>query len=83
MNQTRFGAEVRLFDKSGRVIASRQVVTGGGYDTQRAAPVHFGLAKVGTVTVQVTFMSTDGPKPRTVRHVNPADYYGKSLVIRP
>ena len=82
-HQTRFGAEVRLFDKSGRVIASRQVVTGGGYDTQRAAPVHFGLAKVGTVTVQVTFMSTDGPKPRTVRHVNPADYYGKSLVIRP
>ena len=41
-HQTRFGAEVRLFDASGRILATRQVVTGGGYNSQRAAPVHFG-----------------------------------------
>ncbi len=79
---TRFGAEVRLFDRSGRIIASRQVVTGGGYNTQRAAPVHFGLARVETVNVEVTFMGTDGRKTQTVKDVNPTDFYGKSLVIR-
>ncbi|HEY5491587.1 MAG TPA: CRTAC1 family protein [Gemmatimonadaceae bacterium] len=81
-HHTRFGAEVRLFDHAGRIIASRQVVTGGGYNTQRAAPVHFGLAKVERVNVEVTFMSKDGRKKQTVRNVNPADYYGRSLVIR-
>jgi hypothetical protein len=81
-HQTRFGAEVRLFDQAGRIIASRLVVTGGGYDAQRAAPVHFGLAKAGTVSVEVTFMSKNGRKKQVVKHVNPADYYGKSLVIR-
>ena len=81
-HHTRFGAEVRLFDTSGKIIASRQVVTGGGYNTQRAAPVHFGLAKVETVTVEVTFMSKSGRKGQTVKNVKPADYHGKSLVIR-
>lgn len=81
-HQTRFGAEVRLLDASGKVIATRQVMTGGGYNAQRAAPVHFGLAKVEPVSVEVTFMSKDGRKKQTVNKVNPADYYGKSLVIR-
>ena len=81
-HQTRFGAEVRLFDQSGRIIASRQVVTGGGYNAQRAAPVHFGLATIEPANVEVTFMSTEGRKKQTTNNVQPADYYGKSLVIR-
>ncbi|MDQ3544186.1 MAG: CRTAC1 family protein [Actinomycetota bacterium] len=81
-HHTRFGAEVRLFDKSGRIIASRQVVTGGGYNSQRAAPVHFGLARIEPVRVEVTFMSKGGRKKQTVNDVNPASFYGKSLVIR-
>jgi len=81
-HHTRFGAEVRLFNAAGGIIASRQVVTGGGYNSQRAAPVHFGLASVEPVTVEVTFMSKDGRKKQTLRNVNPADYRGKSLVIR-
>ena len=80
-HHTRFGAEVRLFDASGTIIATRQVVTGGGYNTQRAAPVHFGLARLEPVRVEVTFMSKDGRKKQTV-NVNPADFRGKSLVIR-
>jgi len=79
---TRFGAEVRLFDRSGRIIATRQVVTGGGYNTQQAAPVHFGLAKVDPVRVEVTFMTKDGRKKQIVNDIKPADYRGKSLVIR-
>ena len=81
-HHTRFGAEVRLFDATGRILASRQVVTGGGYSSQRAAPVHFGLATLAPVRVEVTFMSKDGRKKQTLNGVNPADFHGKSLVIR-
>jgi hypothetical protein len=81
-HQTRFGAEVRLFDAAGKIIATRQVPTGGGYNSQRAAPVHFGLARVEPVRVEVTFMSKSGRKTQTLNGVKPGDYYGKSLVIR-
>jgi hypothetical protein len=81
-HHTRFGAEVRLFDQSGKIIASRQVMTGGGYNTQSAAPVHFGLAKAEPVNVEVTFMTKDGRKKQTMNKVQPAMHYGKSLVIR-
>ncbi len=81
-HQTRFGAEVRLFDRSGRVIATRQVVTGGGYNSQRAAPVHFGLASMDPVRVEITFMSKSGRKTQSVAAVSPAANYGKSLTVR-
>jgi hypothetical protein len=57
-------------------------VTGGGYNSQRAAPVHFGLAKVEPVRVEVTFMTKAGRRARSVNGVKPGDYHGKSLVIR-
>jgi hypothetical protein len=81
-HQTRFGAEVRLFDAAGRILASRQVVTGGGYNTQRAAPVHFGLTSTAPVTVEVTFMTKAGRKSQSVKEVSPAEYNGRSLVVR-
>jgi hypothetical protein len=81
-HHTRFGAEVRLFDRAGTLLASRLVVAGGGYDAQRAAPVHVGLARRGAVTVEVTFMSRDGRHTQSVRNVEPARYRGRSLVIR-
>jgi hypothetical protein len=79
---TRFGAEVRLFDRAGRILASRQVVTGGGYNTQSAAPIHFGLAALQPVRVEVTFMTAHGRKTQTVNDVDPAAFRGKSLVVR-
>jgi len=81
-HHTRFGAEVRVFDRAGKVLGTRQVVTGGGYNSQRAAPVHFGLARLEPVQVEVTFMTKAGRKPQRLESVNPADYYGKSLVVR-
>jgi hypothetical protein len=81
-HQTRFGAEVRLYDRSGALLASRQVVTGGGYNSQRAAPVHFGLARFQRVDVRVTFMGRDGPKTMNVIGVDPSRFVGKSLVLR-
>ena len=79
---TRFGAEVRVLDAAGKVLATRQVPTGGGYNSQSATPVHFGLAKLEPVTVEVTFMSKNGRIKQTVKNVNPAEYYGKSLVVK-
>jgi hypothetical protein len=79
---TRFGAEVRLYDASGKILGTRQVSTGGGYNSQSAIPLHFGLAKLEPVTVEVTFMSKQGQKKQTIKNVNPADFYGKTLVIR-
>ena len=79
---TKFGSEVRLYDASGKVIATRQVPTGGGYNSQSAMPLHFGLAKLAPVTVETTFMTKQGRKKQTMKNVNPADFSGKSLIIR-
>ena len=79
---TRFGAEVRLYDASGRILGTRQVSTGGGYNSQSVIPLHFGLAKLEPVTVEATFMTKQGRKKQTMKDVNPADFYGKTLVIR-
>jgi len=79
---TRFGAEVRLYDASGQTLGTRQVSTGGGYNSQSVIPLHFGLAKLEPVTVEATFMTKRGRKKQTMKHVNPADFYGKTLVIR-
>ncbi len=73
---------MRLFDKAGTIIASRQVATGGGYNTQSAGPVHFGLATIEPVNVEVTFMTRDGRRKQTLQNVRPAEYVGKRLVIR-
>ena len=81
-HQTRFGAEVRLRDRSGKVLATRQVPTGGGYNAQSAGPVHFGLATAQPVVVEVTFMTKAGRRVQRAGTVNPADYRGRSLVVR-
>jgi hypothetical protein len=80
-HHTRFGAEVRLRDASGRLLGTRHVLTGDGYNSQRAAPLHFGLARMHPATVAVTFMGDSGRTVQTLRNVNPADHAGKSLVV--
>ena len=67
-HQTRFGAEVRLLRRS-RARSSRRArcSTGGGYNSQRAAPVHFGLTTLDPVRVEVTFMTREGRKTQSVR----------------
>jgi FG-GAP-like repeat/ASPIC and UnbV len=79
---TRAGAEVRLYDKAGKILASRLVSTGGGYNAQSAAPVHFGLKSFELVTVEVSFMSSGGVKKKTVRGVDPRAFSKKPLILR-
>jgi hypothetical protein len=79
---TRFGSEVRVYDAAGKVLATRQVVTGGGYNSQRAAPVHVGLARIQPVRVEVTFMSAKGRRTVSQTGVKTEEYYGRSVVVR-
>ncbi|MCC7123230.1 MAG: VCBS repeat-containing protein, partial [Acidobacteria bacterium] len=71
-HQTRFGAEVRVFDTSGRLLATRLVPAGGGYNAQSAGPVHVGLARLAPVRVEVTFMTRNGRQAQAVDNVDPA-----------
>lgn len=77
------GAEVRLYDAQGRMLATRQVSTGGGYNAQSAGPVHFGLTSDAPVTVEVTYMGRQGPVVRRLSDVRPADHAGGSLRVTP
>jgi hypothetical protein len=79
---TRMGAEVRLTDAAGAVLATRQVSTGEGYNSQGTQPVHFGLATMAPVTVEVTFMGKQGRKTQRIERMAPARYAGKELVVR-
>lgn len=79
---TQAGAEVRLYDAHGKILGAGQMSTGGGYNSQHAAPVHFGVPGQTRVTVVVTFMSKAGRKDVRVPNVRLASYYGKSLVVR-
>jgi hypothetical protein len=80
--ETRFGAEVRLYGPDGRILASRLVPAGGGYNTQRATPVHFGLAAAGPVTVEVTFLTPRGRVPKRIGNIRPGDHEGRALEVR-
>lgn len=79
---TQSGAEVRLRDTTGQVIATRQVGTGDGYNTQSALPVHFGLPQLAPVTVEVTFLTATGRKVHSLPGINPADHAGRSLIVQ-
>ena len=77
------GAEVRVYATgTRRLLGTRLVDTGSGYDTQNIMPVHFGLPTTSPVDVEV-IMPQGGRRP-TVRapRVDPRRFVGKSLVVR-
>jgi len=80
---TRAGAEVRVFAAgSGRLLGTRLMDSGSGYDSQNMAPVHFGLATLEPVDVEVTFPSSRGRQRVRVRDVDPRTWFGRVLEIR-
>lgn len=78
---TRMGAEVRLFNRGGRLLATRQVSTGEGYNSQSVLPVHFGLASKGPVTVEVTYFAAGRRVTQRYRRVDPARLPGGLLRV--
>ena len=79
---TRMGAEVRLYDRSGQILATRQISTGDGYNSQGTQPLHFGLASLEPVTLEVSFMGKAGRKTQRLEGIRPARFAGRELVIK-
>lgn len=76
------GAEIRLYDAEGTILATRLMHTGGGYNAQSAAPVHFGLQTMAPVTVEVTFLTSQGRVTQKVEDVDPAVWAGKVFTVQ-
>jgi hypothetical protein len=79
---TQAGAEVRLYAADGRLLGTRLVPTGDGYGSQSDVPVHFGLANVEPVTVEVIFLVHGRRIEKRVERIEPREWSGKTLVIR-
>jgi hypothetical protein len=79
---TRNGAEVRLYSADGELLGTRMVPTGDGYGSQSIVPVHFGLAKAETLTVEVTFLTREGRKRKRLEGVDPRTWVGKALIVK-
>jgi len=80
---TRPGAEVRIYAAgTDRLMGSRLVDTGSGYDAQSDLPVHFGVPGGQPVDVEVTIF-VGGRRP-TVRleGIDPRDYQGVPLLVQ-
>ena len=81
-NATQAGAEVRLFAVDGRLLGTRLVPTGDGYGSQSAGAVHFGLAELAPVTVEVTFLTREGRRLQRLDAVDPRAWAGKTLLVK-
>lgn len=80
---TRAGSEVRVYAAGTRtLLGTRLVDTGGGYCSQNAMPVHFGLRQDGPVDVEVTSLTRSGRKITRLAGVEPKSLSGKPLVAR-
>ncbi|MFK7863225.1 MAG: CRTAC1 family protein [Pseudohongiellaceae bacterium] len=77
----RAGAEVRVYDESGKLLSLRLVTTGDGYNSQSNQPVHFGLAGYDTVVVEVTFLTAQGRKTQRYENIRPADHLRGSFHV--
>lgn len=62
---------------------TRLIATGDGYGSQGVGPVHFGLAAARPLAVEVTFLTREGRKARRIDNVDPRDWRGKALVVKP
>ena len=77
----RAGAEVRIYDKQGKLLGLRLVTTGDGYNSHSNLPVHFGLPGQDSVTVEVTFLTPGGRQAQRYDNVLLADHRGKAFQV--
>ncbi|MEO7520510.1 MAG: CRTAC1 family protein, partial [Gemmatimonas sp.] len=77
------GAEVRVFAAgTKRLLATRFTDAGSGYNAQSDAPVHFGLATMARVDVEVIVPTGKSRVSTVTRGVSPAAYARRWLVVR-
>jgi hypothetical protein len=80
---TRAGAEVRAYARgTRRVLATRLVDAGSGYDAQSAGPVHLGLPGTAPVDVEVTYPGGSSRITARLENVNPVAQRRRNVIIR-
>ncbi len=80
---TRAGAEVRLYAEGTRtLLGARLVDTGSGYNAQNDMPVHFGLAEMRAVDIEVIWPSGNRRRVTRVRNVAPQRHAGSFLTVK-
>ena len=80
---TRAGAEVRLYAAgTRRLLGTRLVDTGSGYNAQNDLPVHFGLTSLAPVDVEVVWPANGRRLVTRVASIRPAAWQGRSLTVR-
>lgn len=77
------GAQVTVRRESDGHVSSRLMDTGGGYSSQGATPVHFGLpAGAGPVTISVSWFEAGERRTSMVSGVEPARFRGQWIVLQ-
>ena len=80
---TRAGSEVRVYVAGRRrLLGTRLVDTGSGYNSQNVLPVHFGLPGAQPVDVEITTITGHGRVSDRIENVDPAQYSGSVLEVR-
>lgn len=81
---TRAGAVVRIYAAgTRRLLGTRLVDAGSGYNAQNDAPVHFGLPRrVRSVDVEVTYPAGGRRILAVDRRVRPAEWHGRVVTVR-
>ncbi len=77
------GAEVRLFAAgTRRLLGTRLVDSGSGYNAQNDTAIRFGLAEMGPVDVEITVPRGGRRLVTRVSGVDPHEHAGRALVVR-
>jgi hypothetical protein len=77
------GAEVRVFTAgTHRLLGTRLVDTGSGYDAQSVMPQHFGIPASNTVDVEVTYPHAGRRQLTHVPGVEPRRLLTRQLVVK-
>ena len=80
---TRAGSEVRIYAAgTRRLLGTRLVDSGSGYNAQNDAPVHFGLALMQNVDVEVVVPARGRRVVTRVANVDPRQYAARALAVR-
>jgi hypothetical protein len=80
----RAGAVVRIYEAgTRRLLGTRLVDAGSGYNAQSDAPVHFGIPnRVSSVDVEVAFPGAGRRVLAVERVVKPAEWHGRVVTVR-
>src|SRR5262245_49131730 len=79
---TRAGSEVRLYAGRDRLVGTRIVDTGSGYNSQNIAPVRFGVPDAPLFTLEIETPTGQKREVATIVGVEPRRYAGKVMRVR-